>query len=537
MSEGQRRADDRADADRAGRGLASEIDRRLHDLALLACAALPAATCAVGWRLGPDAGSASASRGDDDGSGRRAAAALEPLGRLIASELRPADAHSASSRILDPSEMAALSAAAAASAASRAFGAIYSNGECGVCVVVAAAPEAPESEVKALLELVGNGALGEVGALQLAASRDFWRSRAARAGARDAARQRESAQTSAMLADLLKLGEPQRFRTMAERITAAIGRDRWIVALRDGDTLRIEVSSAPLRAPAAAQFSREFAESLRKGRAVLRESATSPRGNMIENQVLGDSWTAIPFEDGVLGLGGAIEPDACAKVEAMLAAAAPILRAWVAERRLGEYRALVRRMALRMYAAIDDERARIARDLHDGQGQLLAAARLALQGKPETARVIFQKLERELRTRTRGLRPATLGKLSLAAALESELSRMRESGLVAHLSMGAAVENASLPVQQLCFQVAREALTNVMRHSGASTVTVRVERANAAVRIEIADNGSGITPAPEARSSMGLAGITERLELMGGKLEVESGRSGTTLIAEIPELE
>jgi two-component system sensor histidine kinase DesK len=103
--------------------------------------------------------------------------------------------------------------------------------------------------------------------------------------------------------------------------------------------------------------------------------------------------------------------------------------------------------------------------------------------------------------------------------------------------MGAAVENASLPVQQLCFQVAREALTNVMRHSGASTVTVRVERANAAVRIEIADNGSGITPAPEARSSMGLAGITERLELMGGKLEVESGRSGTTLIAEIPEPE
>ncbi len=534
MSEGQRRAGDRAEADRAGHGLAGEIDRRLHGLALLACAALPA--CAVAWRLGPDAGSACAARGDDGSAARRVAAALEPLGRLVAREVRPADPNGILSRILDPSEIAALGAEASASAAGGAtFGGIYSDGEGAVCVAVATAPESPQSEVRALLELVGNAALREVGTVHLAASRDFWRSRAARGGARDAARQRESAQNTALVADLLKLSEPDRFRTMAERIAAAIGCDRWIVALRDGDRPRLEVTSAPLRTSGTAEFSPEFADSVRKNRAVLRESATSFRKNTIEQKVLGDSWTAIPFEGGVLGLGGAIASDARARVEVMLAAAAPHLRAWVAERRLREYRALVQRMALRMYAAIDDERARIARDLHDDQGQLLAAARLALQGKPETARVIFEKLERELRTRTRELRPATLGKLSLAAALESELVRMRESGLVAHLSIGGEVENASPPVQQLCFQVAREALTNVMRHAGASTVAVTVERAGGALRIVIADNGRGIPPAPEARSSMGLAGISERLELMGGKLEVESGRSGTRLVAEVPE--
>jgi signal transduction histidine kinase len=87
----------------------------------------------------------------------------------------------------------------------------------------------------------------------------------------------------------------------------------------------------------------------------------------------------------------------------------------------------------------------------------------------------------------------------------------------------------------LCFQVAREALTNVMRHSGARSVTVAVERDRATLRLIVADNGRGILHQPHANPSMGLAGIRERLELMGGTLQVNSSRSGTTLSAEIPE--
>jgi signal transduction histidine kinase len=535
VSEGQRRLGGGRDADQASQGLAREIDRRLHDLAVLACAALPASACAVGWRLNPETGLVSAARGELGHSARRVLSALEPLGRLAAPDLRAADPSGISSKILDPPEIAALGANSGASAAGDIFGAIYADGEAAVCAAVELAPETPQTEVRALLELMGIAALREVGTVHLAASRDFWRSRAARGSARDATRQREGAQTSALVAELLMLGEPERFRTMAERIAAAIGCDRWIVALSDVDRLRVEVSSPPLRNAGTAVFSREFAASVRENRAFLCESPISLHGIRIENPMLAGSWTAFPFEGGALCLGGAIEPVSRARVEAMLAAAAPLVHAWLADRRLGEYRALVQRMALRMYAAIDDERARIARDLHDDQGQLLAAARLALQGKPETARGIFEKLERELRARTKGLRPATLGKLSLGAALESELARLRENGLAAHLSIGTEVENAPPPVQQLCFQVAREALTNVMRHSGASTVSVQVERTGGAVRIEIADNGHGISPVAESHSSMGLAGVTERLQLMGGKLELESSGSGTRLIAEVPE--
>jgi signal transduction histidine kinase len=431
--------------------------------------------------------------------------------------------------------MAALGAGEIATAARGIFGGIHTDRESVVCVAITPAPEAPEPEVRALIELTGNAALREVGAAHLATSRDFWRSRAARDSAQVAARQREIDQTSAVVSDLLQLSEPEGFRTMGERIAASIGCNRWVVALRDAGRLRLEASSAPPRGSAAAQFSREFADSVRDSIIAPLQPTAAPRKNTIDNHAPGDGWTAFPFEGGVLALGGVIAPDARARADAAVAAAAPILRAWIAERRLGEFRALVQRMALRMYAAIDDERARIARDLHDNQGQLLAAARLALQGKPETARGIFEKLERELRSRTRELRPATLGKLSLAAALERELARIRESGLDARLSIDGAVENTSPPVRQLCFQVAREALTNVMRHSGATTVSVSVGRAGGALRIVIADNGRGIPPAPRTRLSTGLAGITERLELMGGNLQVDSGRSGTRLVAEVPE--
>jgi signal transduction histidine kinase len=535
VSEGQQGADDNAESDRAGFGLDGEINRRLHELALLACEALPASACAAGWRVGPEAGSVCASRDADGGAATRVTAMLDPLGRLNARELRSPDAQSASRRVLDPSEMAALGAKELPSAAGGIFGGIYSDGDGAVCVAVAAAPEAPETEVRALLELVGSAALREVAAVHLAASRDFWRTRASRDRAGNAARQREADQSAALTADLSGLAEPERFHTMGERIAASAGCGRWMIALGEGDALRIEASSPAPQTPGMAPCSREFGDSIRQGRTVVQERGRSLRINTIENQILGDAWTAIPFQGGVLALGGAIAPDARARAEAMVAAAAPLAGAWIVERRLGEYRALVQRMALRMYAAIDEERARIARDLHDDQGQLLAAARLALQGKPETARLIFEKLERELRSRTRELRPATLGKLSLAAALESELARMRDSGMVVRLSIDPTVENASPSVQQLCFQVAREALTNVMRHAGASTVTVSVERANDALRIVVADNGRGIPRAPETRLSMGLAGITERLELMGGKLEVDSGRSGARLVAEIPE--
>ena len=83
---------------------------------------------------------------------------------------------------------------------------------------------------------------------------------------------------------------------------------------------------------------------------------------------------------------------------------------WMLEREAARRNRLVRQLALRMFSAIDEERARIARDLHDDQAQLLAAAKIAIDGPPEAARSIFAQVEGELRRKTRELRPVTLGK-------------------------------------------------------------------------------------------------------------------------------
>ena len=81
-----------------------------------------------------------------------------------------------------------------------------------------------------------------------------------------------------------------------------------------------------------------------------------------------------------------------------------------------------------MFAAIDEERARIARDLHDDQAQLLAAAKMALDGPHDAARTIFKQVEEELRRKTRELRPATLGNALLDDAIERELARVDKRG-------------------------------------------------------------------------------------------------------------
>ncbi len=136
-----------------------------------------------------------------------------------------------------------------------------------------------------------------------------------------------------------------------------------------------------------------------------------------------------------------------------------------------------------MFAAIDEERARIARDLHDDQAQLLAAAKIALDGPPDAARAIFKQVESELRRKTRELRPASIGNGSLDEAIEREFERLNRAGVRAklvHLDNGGAAEKISRPVQQLCFQIVREALSNVIRHARAKSVQITIENNHAA---------------------------------------------------------
>jgi two-component system sensor histidine kinase UhpB len=187
-----------------------------------------------------------------------------------------------------------------------------------------------------------------------------------------------------------------------------------------------------------------------------------------------------------------------------------------------------------MFAAVDDERARIARELHDDQAQLLAAAKIALEGRGEAARAIFTQVEHELRRKTRALRPATIGNASLVEAIEHESARLSVIGVKAKLTHAGAAEKISRPVQQLCFQVVREMLSNVILHARAKSVQIMIERIDAAARVSVIDDGCGISA--DRHAGVGLAGVRERLELMGGRLMVESRVGRTTVVAEIPEL-
>jgi two-component system NarL family sensor kinase len=205
----------------------------------------------------------------------------------------------------------------------------------------------------------------------------------------------------------------------------------------------------------------------------------------------------------------------------------------VLERDAARRRLLVRQLALRMFAAIDEERARIARDLHDDQAQLLAAAKIALDGPREAARSLFKQVEEELRRKTRELRPATLGNASLDEAIEREFARLKNAGMKAKLIRGAAAENISRPVQQLCFQVVREALSNAIRHARAKSVQITIESCNETARVSVRDDGCGLGAG--GGDGIGLAGVRERLELMVGRLTLESHAGGTTIVAEIPE--
>ena len=205
-------------------------------------------------------------------------------------------------------------------------------------------------------------------------------------------------------------------------------------------------------------------------------------------------------------------------------------------------RALMQSLALRLFGAIDAERARIARDLHDDQAQLMTAARIALEVPRPKARRILREIEQTLRTRLRDLRPATIGRATLKAGLEGERQRLIDAGLEARLLRVAGAHALSRPLQNVCWQVAREAVSNIIRHARAKHVELSLERAGNFVRLKVVDDGRGAHRSRRRTENvgmglgMGLSGLAERVALIGGTLQVGSQASGTCVTAEIPAL-
>jgi two-component system sensor histidine kinase UhpB len=205
-----------------------------------------------------------------------------------------------------------------------------------------------------------------------------------------------------------------------------------------------------------------------------------------------------------------------------------------------------RRSGALVVRAQEEERRRIARDLHDEVNQALTALLLrieaATQDAPAQLRIELEETKRladqamgELLDLARQLRPTALDDHGLVAALSTHVREFDRRGQArASFWADPRLGDLSPDAQVVVYRVAQEALVNAARHSGASRIEVSLEPADSRIRLQVSDNGSGFAFAEEGKG-LGLSGMRERALLVGGTLEIDSspGR-GTTLKLEVP---
>jgi signal transduction histidine kinase len=201
-------------------------------------------------------------------------------------------------------------------------------------------------------------------------------------------------------------------------------------------------------------------------------------------------------------------------------------------------------------AAADAERRRWARELHDETLQGLGALRVLLSSalrrddlasSREAMRDAVGRIESEignLRAIITELRPAALDELGLRTALEALLDRHRERNgleIASELTLRRGVRGERLDedLEMAVYRLVQEALTNVAKHAGGSQVRLLVAESDGEVRIEVQDDGAGFDTAATS-AGFGLAGMHERVGLVGGTLSIQSGEGGTLLCAVLP---
>jgi signal transduction histidine kinase len=204
-------------------------------------------------------------------------------------------------------------------------------------------------------------------------------------------------------------------------------------------------------------------------------------------------------------------------------------------------------ISARLLQVEETERRRIARELHDGVGQLLTAVKLRLAAlspsvsdyparRDECILAIDEALD-QVRRMARDLRPSQLDDLGLVAALRSHLDRQASAaGFKPNFTHERVPARLASEIETTCFRIAQEALTNIARHARASEVWVTLAGTGAELNLEVCDNGRGFDVAA-ARSeaaagrSMGLLSMEERATLAGGSLWLDSGPGRQTRLS------
>ncbi len=218
---------------------------------------------------------------------------------------------------------------------------------------------------------------------------------------------------------------------------------------------------------------------------------------------------------------------------------------------LAAYRGRLREIAARALHAEEEERKRIARELHDETAQSLAALLIRLRllrraDDPEARGALLEQARGEIlatiegiRRFARGLRPPALDELGLVPAVEAHARTLGEAAGI-RVQVEAEPLDGLLPAEAelAVYRIVQEALSNVVRHSGAGEARVRFERVPGAVVVTVEDRGRGFEVAEGVGAGgrgLGLFGMRERAEYVGGRVEIESAPgAGTRVRVEVP---
>jgi signal transduction histidine kinase len=214
----------------------------------------------------------------------------------------------------------------------------------------------------------------------------------------------------------------------------------------------------------------------------------------------------------------------------------------------------LRELSARILQAQDEERRRIARELHDGAGQLLAAlgmeaSNLAREGDRLSDRAALSlsniasfvaQMTKDIRTMSHLLYPPLLDEVGLESALKEYVNGFAErSGIQVSLDLPAAIERLDRDYELSLFRIVQECLTNIHRHSGSKTAGIRIVREDGALLLEVRDEGRGIpaerlSETQSRGSGVGIRGMRERALQLSGTMSIESDSSGTRILVSIP---
>jgi signal transduction histidine kinase len=214
----------------------------------------------------------------------------------------------------------------------------------------------------------------------------------------------------------------------------------------------------------------------------------------------------------------------------------------------------LRELSARLLQLQDDERRRIARELHDSVGQMLvaltmnlSAVRLDVERLAKTAHTLLdsenlvQEMSTEVRTISHLLHPPLLDEAGLLSAIRWYVEGfVRRSKINVDLDLPAEFGRLPRELETAIFRVVQECLTNIHRHSGSSIAKIRLRHREHEMLVEIEDKGKGIPPekieemASAGAPGVGIRGMRERLRQLGGTLDVSSNGAGTVVRVRLP---